>query len=206
MKAILVAATGLLFSACAGNFERNAPEPAVYLLTAPVSGDAAVTSMAADLLVLRPVVAAGLRTERIATRWPGNRLDYYAGARWSGELGSVVQGALVEAIRATGRMRTVEGDPNRFRSTHVLGIEITRLEADYSASELPVARVTLTATLARAADRRALAAWTVSTETAAGANRLATVTAALDDAFGKAALEVVTRTAEAISTDLAGQP
>jgi ABC-type uncharacterized transport system auxiliary subunit len=204
MRSTILAAMAILLTGCAGGLERNAPEPAVYRLTAPaVQGGSPI---AADLLVLRPVVAPGLATDRIATAWPGNRIDYYAGARWSDELGAVAQGTLVDAIRAAGRVRFVEGDPSHFRATHVLGVEIARLEADYSAGDMPVARVTIAATVARYGDRRALMATTASAETAARANTLTAVIAALDEAFGKAAAEIVTRADDALAADLAGQP
>jgi ABC-type uncharacterized transport system auxiliary subunit len=185
MKPIILAAMAIILTACAGGLQRNTPEPAVYRLTTPDVGSS--TASAADLLVLRPVVAPGLATERIATAWPGNRIDYYAGARWSDDLGALVQNALVEAIRGAGRVRVVEGDPGRFRATHVLGVEITRFEADYSAAGMPVARGMIAATVARA-------------------NTVTAVIAALDDAFGKAAADIVTRTGDALATDLASQP
>ena len=109
MRPTILAAMAILLTACAGGLERNAPEPAVYRLTAPaVQGGAPI---AADLQVLRPVVAPGLATDRIATAWPGNRIDYYAGARWSDELGTMAQGTLVELEtslpRATRRLSIV---------------------------------------------------------------------------------------------------
>ena len=206
MNWLIVIAAGALLGACAGGFERNTPEPSVYRLSVPVTQ--AGEALPADLLVLRPVVAPGLRTERIISAWPGNRLNYFAGARWSGELGAVVQGAVTEALRASGRLRTVEGDPAQFRASHVLGLEVRRFEADYAAAPkgAPVARVVMTATIGRYGDRRALQSWTVATEAAAGTNTLGAVTAALDRAFGEATAVVVARSAQAVAADLAGQP
>lgn len=204
MRVTALAIVLLLAGGCVGGMERNAPEPSVYVLTPPVV--AAGPALAADLLVLRPVVAPPLRTDRIATRLDANHMDYYAGARWGGELATVVQSALVEALRATGRFRTVEAEPGQFRATHVLGVEVSRLEADYSSGAVPVARVTLTATVARYQDRRALASWTGTVEEAAAANTLTAVTAALDRAFGSSAAGLVTRAADTVSGDLAGQP
>jgi ABC-type uncharacterized transport system auxiliary subunit len=204
MRSIVLTAAVLLLAACAPKLERNAPEPAIYVLSAPAAETG--PELAADLLVLRPVVPPVLRTERIATRWSGNRFDYYAGARWSGDAGPVIQAALVESIRGSGRVRAVEADPGSFRATHVLGLEVTRLEADYSAGGLPVARVAITATVARFRDRKALATWTASAEQPAAANTLSAVTAAIDDAFGRAGREVVTRAGDALAVDLAGQP
>ena len=206
MNWLIVIAAGALLGACAGGFERNTPEPSVYRLSVPVTQ--AGEALPADLLVLRPVVAPGLRTERIISAWPGNRLNYFAGARWSGELGAVVQGAVTEALRASGRLRTVEGDPAQFRPSHVLGLEVRRFEADYAAAPkgAPVARVVMTATIGRYGDRRALQSWTVATEAAAETNTLGAVTAALDRAFGEATTAVVARSAQVVAADLAGQP
>jgi len=204
MRVTVLAVVLLLTGGCVGDLERNAPEPSVYVLTPPAAATGA--ALAADLLVLRPVAAPPLRTDRIATRLDANHLDYYAGARWGGELGTVVQSALVESLRAAGRFRTVEAEPGQFRATHVLGVEVSRLEADYSSGAVPVARVTLTATVARYRDRQALASWTATVEEAAAANTLTAVTAALDRAFGSAAAGLVARAADTVSGDLAGQP
>ncbi len=83
---------------------------------------------------------------------------------------------------------------------------MARLEADYTGGGMPVARVTLTATVSRHPERRTLAAWTVAADQPAAANTLAAVTAALNEAFGRAAQEAVHGTGGAVATDLSGQP
>jgi ABC-type uncharacterized transport system auxiliary subunit len=206
MKRLMMLLAVTLLAGCAGGFERDAPEPAVYVLTAPEVEATTTVLMPADLIVLQPVLAPALVTERIATRWPGNRIDYYADARWGGDAGLVVQAALVESLRRTGNYRSVETDPGRFRPTHVLGVEVSRLEADYTAGAVPLARVVMTATVARHPDRRSLSSWTVRAEQPAAANTLTAVTAALDEAFRRAALEIVTGTTGAIGADLRNQP
>jgi len=204
MRSTLLAVMAIALTACFGGLERDTPEPAVYRLAVPEIPPGA--PIAADLLVLQPALAPGLATNRIATVWPGNRIDYYAGAIWGDDLAPLVQATLVEAIRSAGRIKVVEADPGYFRATHVLGVEVARLEADYSAGGLPVARVTMSATVARSGDRKALATMTAAAETAAGANTLGAVIAALDDAFGKAASEIITRADDALVADLASQP
>ena len=203
MKKVLLVAACLVLAACA-SFERNVPEPRVYRLSVPALP--AGPGVEANLVVLEPVVAPGLDSERIASLWPGNRLDYYAGARWSGALGSLVQGTLVAAVRGAGRVTTVEADPGRFRATHVLGLEVIRFESDYGGGGDPVARVVMNATLARHGDRRALASWSAAGEAPASANTLTAVTAALDAAFARAAVELAGPALEALAADVAGQP
>jgi len=118
----------------------------------------------------------------------------------------VVQSALVEGLRSTGNLRSIEADPGRLRPTHVLAVELTRLEADYTAGGLPVARVEMTAALARYTDRRALASWTVRAEQPAAANTVTAVMAALDEAFGRAGVDVVMGTVRAVGAAPDGQP
>jgi len=183
-----------------GGLQRDTPEPATYVLTPPRPEVVTAIFLPADVAVLEPKAAPELVTERVATRWPGNRIDYYAGARWGGEAARVVQSALVEGLRSTGNLRSVEADPTQFRPTHVLSVELTRLEADYTAGGVPVARVEMTAALARHPERRALASWTVRAEQPAAANTLTAVMAALDEAFGRAGVEVVMGTIGAIGS------
>lgn len=197
---LLATIAAMLLAGCAGGFERNVPEPRVYRLAAPTVPAAA--PLAADLQVLRPVVAPGLRTERIATAWPGQRLDYYAGARWSGELGVLIQSLAVQTLASSGDLRSVEGEPGRFRSSHVLVLEVRRFEADYAAGDPPVVRVEIAAKLGRNSDRQVLAAWTAAGEAAAVANTLGEVTAAFDQAFAAVLTDIALQTHAAIAADL----
>lgn len=201
---MLILAPLLLLAGCAPSFERNVPEERIYRLSAPALEVAA--AFPADLLVLRPAVAPGLRTDRIATLWPGNRLDYLAGARWSGELGAVVQAATVEALAAAGALRHVEAEPGRFGATHALALELRRFEADYLAGVPPVARVTVAATLGRQDSRQVLGTWTASAEVPAASNTLTGVTAALDEAFGRVLAELLHQSQGALAGDLSRPP
>jgi cholesterol transport system auxiliary component len=203
MRALLLVPF-LLLAGCAPSFERSVPEERIYRLSAPALEVA--VAFPVDLHVLRPAVAPGLRTDRIATLWPGNRLDYLAGARWSGELGAVVQVAAVEALAAAGALRHVEAEPGRFAATHVLALELRRFEADYVAGTPPVARVTMVATLGRQDSRQALGTWTAAAEVPAARNTVSGVTAALDEAFGRALVELLQQAQQALRSDPAGQP
>lgn len=204
MRALILIPLLLVAAGCAPKLERNGPEERVYRLAAPALEPGA--ALPARLAVLRPVVAPGLRTARIATVWPGNRLDYLAGAQWSGELGTVIQAAAVEALAASGRLAMVEAEPARFGTDYALGLEVRRFEADYAAATPPLARVTLAATIGRQTSRQALATWTASAEVAAGSNTLGGVTAALDQAFGRALADLLHRAHAVLAEDRAGQP
>ncbi|MGQ0384956.1 MAG: ABC-type transport auxiliary lipoprotein family protein [Gammaproteobacteria bacterium] len=201
---LAVAAASLALAACVGSLKDAAPAPVIYRVDAPelAGGDA----LAADLLVSRPEAGPGLGTDRVATRWPGHRLDYYAGARWAEDLPLLVQSAMIESLSGARRLRSVQGDLGRFRASHVLSLKLVSFEADYTAGGAPVARVALAVTLGRQSDRQVLASFTVTTAQPAAANRMAQVVAALDAAFGRAVTESATRSFDAIAADLARQP
>jgi cholesterol transport system auxiliary component len=208
MKRVLASATALaaclLFAACFGGLNNEVPAPVSYRINAPklAPGEA----LAADVLVAVEVTAPGLDGTGIAGRWPGSRIDYLAGARWPVRAPRLIEAALIEALQDSGRLRSVQSDSGRFRTTHTLTLEVRRFEADYTGGEPPVALVAFAVTIGRQSDRSVLAAFTVAAEERASVNRVTAVVAALDASFGRAGAEVASRAFETISLDLARQP
>lgn len=190
-----------LAAACFGGLRNEAVAPVAYRISAPRL--AAGQPVAADLLVTVEATAPGLDGTGIAGRWPGSRIDYLAGARWPVRTPTLVESALIEALQDSGRLRSVQGDFGRFRSTHSIALEVRRFEADYTGGTPPVAQVALAVTVGRHSDRQVLAAFSVAAEERATENRVSAVVAALDAAFGRAAAEVAANSLEVISRDLA---
>ncbi len=203
MRTSILAAIAALAAGCFGGLKNEAPAPLIYRVSAPAL--AAGAPLAADLVVDVAGTAPGLDGRGIAGRWPGNRLDYLAGARWAEEVPALVQSALVEAFQGTGRLRSVQGSLGPFRATHTLVIEVRRLDADYTGGGLPVATVALAATLGRASDRRVIASFTVAASENASENRQSAVVAALDAAFARAAAELAEKSFAAIAAEPAAQ-
>ena len=205
MKNTLVIAAALaatlLVAGCLGGLKNKVPLPVNYRISAPAL--ARGEPLAADVLVAVAATAPGLEATGIAGRWPGSRLDYLAGARWPVRTPALVESALIEALQDSGRLRSVQGDFGRFRTTHTLTLDLRRFEADYTGGEPPVARVALAITLGRQSDRAVLAAFTVEAQERAPENRVSAVVAALDAAFQRAANELAEKSLDAIAADLA---
>jgi cholesterol transport system auxiliary component len=199
MKIAIVAAAAVLAAGCFGGLKKEVEQPLLYRIEAPRL--AAGTSLAADLKVVVGPLAPGLDGRDIATRWPGNRIDYVAGARWAEELSALIESALVESLQDSGRLRSVQGDLGRFRATHTLIVEVRRFDADYTGGGLPVAHVALSATLGRSSDRRVLATFTIAASEGAAENRQSTVVAALNTAFDRAVKDVAGKSFDAIAAD-----
>jgi cholesterol transport system auxiliary component len=198
-NAILAAVAAVVAAGCFGGLREQVAQPLIYRVDSPQLATGA--ALPADLKVVVGQAAPGLDASGIAGRWPGRRLDYLAGARWADRLPVLVGNALIEAFQDSGRLRSVQDDLGRFRTTHTLVVEVRRFEADYTGGGLPVAQVSLAATLGRASDRSALAAFTVSASENAAENRQSSVVAALDAAFARAAGEMAAKAFDAIAAD-----
>jgi len=196
MRIACIAAVAALAAGCFGGLNEQLPPPLVYRVDAPVLAAGAVLPV--DLKVVVSGTAPGLDGAGIAGRWPGQRLDHLAGARWAERLPVLVESALTEAFQDSGRLRSVQGNLGRFRATHTLVVEVRRFEADYTAGGLPVAQVSLAVTLGRASDRRVLAAFTASASEGAAENRQSAVVQALGAAFGRAANDAAAKAFEAL--------
>jgi len=197
MRIAIIAAAALLAAGCFSGLKKEVEQPLLYRLDAPKLAEG--TALAADLKVVVTSLAPGLDEPGIATRLPGQRLDYLAGARWAEELSVLLESALVQSFQDSGRLRSVQGDLGRFRATHTLVIEVRRFEADYSGGGLPVAQVELSATLGRASDRRVLTSFTASAGESVAENRQSSVVAALNTAFNRAVAEVAGKSFDAIA-------
>ena len=160
----------------------------VYTLQPSFSAAAAGTTAAtATLQVARPLAAPGLDTDGIALQRDGQRLDYYAASRWAAPLPEIVQSQAIEALRASGRFRSVQPEGAAFAADLVLQLEIRRCQAEYGGADgAPTVQVQLLATLGRRADRSVLATVSAAGTAPASENRMQSVVAAFQAALGTA--------------------
>lgn len=200
-----IVTSALLASGCiSGAFDSEVPQRGVYVITALAATPPAAAPLAVDLIVARPSARPGLDTDRIAVLNADRRLDYYAGGRWGAEADVVVQDLLVESLRNTGRLRTVQGDTSAFSADYVLQSELNDFQAEYAAgSGDPVVRVTLECTLGRVKDRRSLSVFTATATAPAANNTLGAVVAAFESAYRQAATTAVNETLTALGTAMA---
>ena len=189
-------ALSVLLGGCGGLLRSTAPAEQTFRLrsAAPVASN--VAPIKATLQLLPVSVQPGLDTTRIALVRAGNRLDWYAGARWAGPLNDVVTALLAQSLRDGGRFAQVATDAAAMDADVVLAVTVRRFEAEQSAEgAAPVAQVRLECTLSSLTAHRQLAAFTATAAVPAGANRLTDVVAALEQAAQQAVAEVVEQAA-----------
>lgn len=166
----------------------------------PAPPTAPATPVSTTLQLLRPVVEPGLDSMRIALVRPGNRLDFYANARWSGPLADVVHSLAAQSLRASGAFGSVDTDRGGFGAQTVLAITVRRFEAEYPADELspPTAHVRFECTLGDRLDRHTIANFDVDVAVPASENRLGPVVAALESAANQAMVQVIAKSSAAL--------
>ncbi|MBS0614341.1 MAG: membrane integrity-associated transporter subunit PqiC [Proteobacteria bacterium] len=197
----LVAAA--LLAGCTGSlFQSKLPATATYQLA--VRGLAAAPAgpaLPVDLAVLKPRMEPGLETERIAALYPDRRLEFYAGAQWSGVLDDVLQALTVQAFARQANLRSVSGESTRFYNTHWLELNVEDFQAEYrTPGAPPVIKVRISARLGSTSDHVGQWHCEVQAERAASADRMS----AIIEAFEAVTNEVLGQLVEASRRDLAG--
>jgi len=193
-------------SACIG-LHSNQPVQQQYLLSLPSApaaaapgaapaapaapGAASAPSAAADTLqVLAPVAAPGLATDGIAVLRPGQRLDYYTGARWAVPAPMMLQTLAIQSLRRQGHFSLVEAEGGPFAARYLLNVELTHFEADYGGNggtaSAPTVRVSLVCTLGERVGRSVVTTLTINSSVEAVADRMSAVIAAFQQATGAA--------------------
>ncbi len=204
MRRLLCAICALALAACGGSlFQSKAPPASVYLLSAGAAAPSGA-EIPADLAVLKPRVRTGLDSDLIAVLYPDRRLDYFAGARWSGPLDEVVQDLALQEFRARARLHSVHAESSVFGSGYWLEIDVVDFQAEYSAhagdggNSAPTVHVHLLGRVGNSADRRILGQFEADDRQRAADNRLTAIVEAYNRAADNALGRIVADTAETL--------
>jgi cholesterol transport system auxiliary component len=208
---VMVLAAAVLLAACGGGLRSDAPAVQAWALDPPAAapaGEAATPHAEAEgvarprattatLRVLRPLATPALDTDRIALRHADRTLDYYAANRWAGRVPELVQGLVLDTLRAAGSYRAVQPEGAPFSYDETLQVEVRDFQAEYAAAAAPVIKVTLVCTLGRRSDRAVLATFTLAGSSAAADNRMHAIVTAFNAALDAALAALPERIAAA---------
>ena len=178
---------------CAGLLHSTAPALQLYVLRPPetASSNGAPRIGAPSLRIARPLPGPALNTDRIALLRAGNRLDYYAGSRWSAPLADLVSDLQLTVLHNDPAWSAVADDRSGFNTDYLLQISIDRFMAEYATEAgPPTIRVDLHCLLIRRGDGGLLGSFAVSEQEAAQQNRMASVVTAFSDAADRAILSI----------------
>jgi cholesterol transport system auxiliary component len=193
-----------LLTACLSGFNSNQVPQQTYVLKLPSAATAAEpsgtqaeprgTAVATESLeVLLPSAAAGLSGDGIAVLRPGERLDYYTGARWAAAAPALLQTLVIETLRRHGHFALVESDSGPFDAAYLLSLELAHFEAEYQASGPPTVRVELVCALGRRSGRHVLESFTATGSATASADQMGAVVSAFEEAPNAALAQIGAR-------------
>jgi len=190
-RLLLTGVSGLALTGCGGLI--GPPEaPKLYVLKPVLSPPAPGPNVAWALSIALPDASAGLDSQRIAITRPPVGLDYYADAEWPDRLPALVQGTLLTAFEASGRIEAVAPDSDGARADYILSTHLDDFEARYDQPDgIPVAVVRIGAKLVRAVKRDITSRFEAHEEEPASQNSVDAAVQALDAALARALAKIV---------------
>jgi len=192
-RIFLITASSLLLSGCGGNLLGLGPQEAgtIYPIrpTFP-PGNGAKVGWALSLL--RPDIAPGLDSDRIALIQADGSMDYYAKANYPDRVPPMVQQALLDGFESSGRIDAVAPEQAALHADYNLVTEIKDFAAHYAQTDgIPQVTVSLTAKLTTAHGRVIVSSFSTSKTLNASTNSAGAVAQAMQQALGTAVTEIV---------------
>ncbi|HEX9461226.1 MAG TPA: ABC-type transport auxiliary lipoprotein family protein [Alphaproteobacteria bacterium] len=166
--------------------------PQLYTLSPKSTFDPALPQVEWQMIVERPVAAAGLNTQKIALQRTAVTVDYFARAAWTDTAPQLVQTLLIQSFENTGKIRAVTRESTQLRPDYVLQTELREFQAEYEgAGQAPVVRVRLNAKMIRLPDRIIIGNQTVERTVPAAKPDMENIVLAFDEALGKVMKQIV---------------
>ena len=179
---------------CSGLLHSTAPALQLYVLAPPEVATAPHGS-GPTLRIARPLSGPALNTDRIALLRSGNRLDYYAGSRWSAPLPELVSDLELTVLRNDPTWSAVADDRSTFNADYLLQTSIDRFTAEYaSESGPPDIRVELHCLLIRRSDGILVGSFAITEQGVAKQNRMSSVIASFAAVADRAIIELQKQT------------
>jgi phospholipid/cholesterol/gamma-HCH transport system substrate-binding protein len=169
--------------------------PTVYDLSAPREFPPVDKAPAGLLTVLEPTAIIMFDTQKILVRPSGSEGPTFANARWSDNLPKLLHARIIHSFENAKLLRGVARPMDGLAADHQLAIDIRRFQLSMTGE--PRAEVELAARLLTN-DGKIVEARIFHATAPAGPADAAAAAAALNEAFGKVAVELVTWTMSAI--------
>jgi cholesterol transport system auxiliary component len=192
-RLFLIGASALVLSGCGGNLLGLGPTDGgpIYPVR-PAFPAANGEKVSWALSILRPDVASGLDSERIALMQADGTMDYYAKATYPDRLPPIVQQALMDGFEASGRIDAVAPEQAALHADYNLVTEVKDFSAHYSQPDgIPGVTVSITAKLTTTHGRAVIASFSAVQTGTASANSAAAAAQALQQALGAAVTAIV---------------
>ncbi|MDH3663456.1 MAG: ABC-type transport auxiliary lipoprotein family protein [Alphaproteobacteria bacterium] len=194
----------LLLAACVDPLDlvSGAP-PRLFELTPKSTFDRNLPKVSARLAVDVPTATAGLNTARIALKPTLTQFDYYAGARWVDVVPVMTQNLLLESFDNSQKIDVLGRGAYGLRADFGLLVNIREFQAEYDDQDAsPEVRVRFQARMVAMPRRTHIASTSVVGLATAESRKLDDIIDAFDQAFGRAAKDLVDWTIRRAAQDM----
>lgn len=199
-RLFLIGASTLALAGCGGNLLGLGPsDTATIYPVRPAFPAGSGAKVGWALAILRPDLASGLDSDRIALTQPDGTLDFYAKATYPDHLGPIVEQALLDGFEASNRIDAVAPEQAALHADYNLVTEVKDFAAHYGQPDgIPTVTVSITAKLITAHGRAIVASFSAIQTGTASVNSAGAAAQALQLALGAAVSQIVTWTLTAL--------
>lgn len=178
-------------AACTDIIPGQGEPPNLYRLTPKSTFPEELPTAEWQLVLAQPEADAALDTTRIALMRDATQIEYYARSSWTDRAPSMVQTLMLESFENSKKIVAVGRRAVGLRADFELRSELREFQAEYLASGIE-AHVAINAKLIRAAERAIVGQQNFVARAPAGADQMALVVQAFDDALGTVLKQLVT--------------
>jgi len=158
-----------------------------------------------QLVVEKPIAAAGIDTARVALSRNPYQVEYFAKAAWTDNAPSMVQTLMIDSFQNSGSIVGVGREAIGLRPDYLLKTDLREFQANYRGNDpIPEIHVKMIARLVKLPERRIIASMTADRRAKAAGTKFTDVVDAFDDALGGVIKRIVMFTLQAPSGDLSG--
>ena len=169
--------------------------PRLFDLTPKSTFDETLPDAPARLTIDVPTATAGLNTARVALKPTPTQFEYYAGARWVDVVPVMTQTLLLESFDNSERIDVLGRGAYGLRADYGLLVNIREFQAEYESEDAPPdVSIRFQARLVAMPRRTHIASTSVVGLATAESRKLADIISAFDQAFGRAAKDLVSWT------------
>ena len=139
-----------------GCLTSNVPAPTLYVLNPQSAETVKKSSVPVSIIIERPSVVSGLNTDRIALiKNNGRELDYFAEARWSGQLDKIVQDFIIESFEGDYDIIEVDTSSRHQKADYMVVTKVRDFQAEYgnNINSPPSIKVTIISSVLKLPDR-----------------------------------------------------
>ena len=185
----------------AGCLMSNVPAPTLYVLNPQDIVSDRQSTLPVSIMIERPSVASGLNTDRIALiKNNGRELDYFAEARWNGQLDRIIQDFLIESFEGNYNVIEVDTSSRHQKADYKVMTKVRDFQAEYedNIDSPPKIKVTIISSVLRLPSKDPLKKIIKTKEKQLQFNSMQDIILGLEDLLQQSSSEILTEISQGL--------